>query len=723
MMRISVACVAALVCTACASAPPAPVAQTGPAFDQKAFEQKMATILRLEDHRMLRDAAPPAAAPAAVTPPTRGQRNSPAPAVAAPVAPPDLTRLLTDEEARIRRRAALAIGRVGLADGVTPLLGVLADPDPEVRQMAAFALGLLGEARARDPLVSALADASPVVQASAAEALGLIGDVASADALGQLVAKVVQSGALAQPPDDGDDVRRDTPTAAARLAIYALVRLKAYPQLAAAVLDASGQPRVRWWPVAFALQRLEDRRALPALLTLAKEANPYTRAFAVKGLAALKDRSAMPVLMPLLSSGERSVLIETIRAVGRIGDPSAAEPILRIIRDAAADPQVRLEAVGTLGSFRQPAIAEQLLDLLSDPTPAIRASALRSLVTFDRENFIAVLSGMDPDPHWSVRAALATVLGTMPAENGLPRLEAMMNDSDQRVIPSVIASLVKLKAPSVAATLIERLKADDAVVRGAAAEGIGELKPAAGVAALEEAYRFGQRDSSYSARAAALAALAKYGAAVATPVLRTAFADKDWAVRVRAVRLLKQLDAATAAGAEMQIRPAPTTVTPDTYTAARLVSPPVSTQVYIDTDRGTIQIELAVLDAPLTVENFVTLARKGFFNGLSVHRVVPDFVIQDGDPRGDGEGGPGYSIRDELNERPYLRGTVGMALDPWPDTGGSQYFIAHSPQPHLDAKYTVFGRVIAGMEVVDQIQQWDVIRAVRIWDGVAMTSR
>ena len=71
-------------------------------------------------------------------------------------------------------------------------------------------------------------------------------------------------------------------------------------------------------------------------------------------------------------------------------------------------------------------------------------------------------------------------------------------------------------------------------------------------------------------------------------------------------------------------------------------------------------------------------------------------MVQDGDPRGDGEGGPGYSIRDELNERPYLRGTVGMALDPWPDTGGSQYFIAHSPQPHLDAKYTVFGRVIAG---------------------------
>jgi cyclophilin family peptidyl-prolyl cis-trans isomerase len=142
----------------------------------------------------------------------------------------------------------------------------------------------------------------------------------------------------------------------------------------------------------------------------------------------------------------------------------------------------------------------------------------------------------------------------------------------------------------------------------------------------------------------------------------------------------------------------------------------VSTAVYIDTDRGTIQIELAVIDAPLTVNAFVTLAQKGFYDGLSFHRVVPDFVVQAGDPRGDGEGGPGFSIRDELSERSFLRGTVGIALD-GPDTGGSQFFITHSPQPHLDAKYTVIGRVIAGMDVVDALQQGDVIRRVRVWNG------
>jgi cyclophilin family peptidyl-prolyl cis-trans isomerase len=267
--------------------------------------------------------------------------------------------------------------------------------------------------------------------------------------------------------------------------------------------------------------------------------------------------------------------------------------------------------------------------------------------------------------------------------------------------------------------LLQHLKTDDMAVREAAARGLGALKPAAGAQALADAYQFGQRDASYGGRTAALDALAKYGASFAVPTLQTALADKDWAVRLRAASLLKQLAPQPAADLDDQIRPAPTTLATAAYEATHLVNPPVSTMVYLDTDRGTIQIELAVLDAPLTVENFVTLARKGFFDGVSVHRVVPDFVIQSGDPRGDGEGGPGYTIRDERNERAFLRGTVGMALDEWADTAGSQFFITYSPQPHLDAKYTAFGRVVSGMDVVDRIQPGDVVRHVRVNDGVA----
>ena len=705
MKRTLVALTLAVSAGACAPALLAPAPQVTPvspaALPDLTFAQKQTWILRLEDQRVLRD-------PSALET-TIDQR---AVVTAPPV--PDLLRMLTDEDGRIRRRAALAVGRVGLRDGVPPLIALLADAEPEVRQMAAFALGLIGDARARDPLVAALSEPSPLVKGSAAEALGLIGDASAADAIASMASQIVQSGGIAESAGADADDRRESPSAAFRLALYALARLKAYVPLASVVMDSGGTLRVRSWPVAFALCRLEDPRALQALLALAGEADPYTRTFAVKGLGSLKDRAAVPQILPLVSSSDRSTAVEAIRALGLIGDARAAPALVKLIQAAKPDPFLRLEAVSVLGAVGGDGTFDLLLDLVADPSPAIRAAVLRSLAQLDSQAFVTILSGLDADPTPTVRMALASALGTMPAESALPRLRTMLQEPDQRVVPSVLAALAKLRAPEAASVLMERLKADDAVVRAAAATAIGELKPSGGAAALAQAYRSNDGDATYVARAAALTALAVYGAADATPVLNAALQDRDWAVRVRAAALLKQFDPGSDIAA--RIRPAPLTLSPADYSMERLVNPPVATQAFIETDRGLIQLELAVLDAPLTVENFVRLARKGFFDGLTVHRVVQDFIVQTGDPRGDGEGGPGYTIRDELNQRAYLRGAVGMALD-WANTGGSQFFITHSPQPHLDGKYTVFGHIIAGMDVVDQIQAGDVISRVRIWDG------
>ncbi len=133
----------------------------------------------------------------------------------------------------------------------------------------------------------------------------------------------------------------------------------------------------------------------------------------------------------------------------------------------------------------------------------------------------------------------------------------------------------------------------------------------------------------------------------------------------------------------------------------------------IKTSRGFVKIKLLPKIAPATVGSFVQLARKKFYNGLTFHRVVPDFVVQGGDPRGDGWGGPGYSIPCEYNRHPYLRGTVGMATA-GKDTGGSQFFICHSEQPHLNGRYTVFGEVVDGMDVVDNLEIDDKIISVVI---------
>src|SRR5262249_54987128 len=140
---------------------------------------------------------------------------------------------------------------------------------------------------------------------------------------------------------------------------------------------------------------------------------------------------------------------------------------------------------------------------------------------------------------------------------------------------------------------------------------------------------------------------------------------------------------------------------------------PKETIADIKTVRGTIEIQLLPGDAPHTVANFVTLARKGYYDRTHFHRIVPNFVIQDGDPTGTGWGGPGYAIRCEYNRRRYDTGAVGMALS-GKDTGGSQYFITQSPQPHLDGRYTIFGHVTRGLELLDDFRLDDEIQKVTV---------
>jgi peptidylprolyl isomerase/peptidyl-prolyl cis-trans isomerase B (cyclophilin B) len=138
-------------------------------------------------------------------------------------------------------------------------------------------------------------------------------------------------------------------------------------------------------------------------------------------------------------------------------------------------------------------------------------------------------------------------------------------------------------------------------------------------------------------------------------------------------------------------------------------------QAVIVMDRGgEIRIELYPEDAPKTVESFVALSKKGFYDGLTFHRIVPGFVAQGGDPKGDGTGGPGYTLKAEFNKRKHVRGTVAMARSQHPDSAGSQFYICFAPAPHLDGQYTVFGQVVAGMDVVDRVQKGDRMKTVRI---------
>ena len=701
-----------MTASGCASAP---VAVKGPTHT---FEQKLASMLELEDRRILSVELPP---PPAVVPGRRG-RAAPAPP---PRLAPDLALLLADSESRVRRRAAMAIGRVGLPEGVKPLSAALADADPEVREMAAFALGLIADASSAPALTAALADASPLVRGRAAEALGLVGSRegseaagrAAAEPIGRMAAEYARSPAVRALQSDDETWPAAPEAEAFRLGIYALVRLKAYEPLAAAVIDG-GRPVAAWWPVAYALSRIGDPRAQPVLLQLLSAGGKYSRAFAARGLGVIKDPAAVAPLSGLVGAPQTplEVRVSAIRALGAIGDVSAVGPLTKLASESATDANVRLEIVMALGALKAADGLGLVQDLLSDSWPPMRAAALRAAAAIDPESFVRVLSSMDQDTHWSVRAALVDVFATLPAEVVLERVQSMLRDEDKRVLPSVLSALARFKAPGAATIAVAQLKEPDFAVRAAAAHVVGQLKPAGGADALRAAYALALGDATTDARGAILSALVEYGAAEALPTLKEALADKDWALRLHAAAALAKLD--PSGDYHTAVRPAPgPPITP--YDDPQLITPFVSPHVFIETAKGTVEFELAVLDAPQTASNFIGLAARGFFNGLQIHRVVPNFVVQGGDPRGDGDGGPGYSIRDELNERPFLRGTVGMALS-GKDTGGSQFFIAHSPQPHLDAKYTVFGRVVNGMDVVDRIQAGDVIERVRVWDGKAM---
>jgi cyclophilin family peptidyl-prolyl cis-trans isomerase/HEAT repeat protein len=709
--RAALSFIVLVLSAGCVPKAPETPAGAGSVVPRITWEQKLAWIVRLEDQRLLRDPNP--VAPVVIRPATKTL-----PALVAPPPPTDLLVLLGDGEARVRRRAALALGRVGLPEAVEPLTKTLGDEEVEVRQMAAFALGLLGSPAARPALTQALTSRDVVLQGRAAEALGLIGDKADAPAIGEMVRTHVAAGALSgvQPEDLTSPLA--PPIEAVRLGLFALARLGVYEPLAAAVVGADGQPVSRWWPVAFALQRVGDPRATPTLLALLSTPGRYTASFAVRGLASVK--AAQPQALAAIRAEveqprDAAVMIQALRALGTLGDRASLQMMTRIVGDPATNAAIRLEAMNTLSSLADARLSDILVELVSDRTPAIRGTAMRTLARVDPDTFTATLSGLDADADWTVRVAQAGALGGLPDGQGFARLSLMVEDTDVRVVPAVVSALVSSRAAEAAALIRGKLRAPDVMIRSAAAQALAQLKAADAVSDLRAAYAAAAADTAYTARASILTALVQLDAAGTRPLLDEALKDKDWAVRVRAADLLREQKVTEGVAAAMR----PATAGADVESAGwkTLVAPPFSPHAFIETDKGTIEIELAVLDAPITSGSFMNLARKGFFTGIAFHRIVPDFVVQGGDPRGDGEGGPGFTLRDELNQRPYLRGTVGMALD-WRDTGGSQFFITHSPAPHLDARYTVFGTVVAGMEVVDRLLPWDVIRRVRIRDGV-----
>ena len=629
----------------------------------------------------------------------------------------ELVALLGDADRGIRRRAALAAGRIGDPFVVPALLELMEDGEPEIRQMTAFALGLVGDRQAVPRLTAALADPVAVVRARSAEALGRIGGPGAAEAVAQR--------AVAATPQNADvlTIRGDDPGSGTdpwielRLALFALARLKDV-RAAESVLLRGGRSRYDWWAATWTAMRIESPSLKPVLLAAASSTDPVSRAFAARGLGALKDAGSVDLLLTLARDPDQTVAVNALRALGVIGDARGVPAAAAALRS----PDTVLVGEGLKALAALPpdrAMRDRVVPLVGHAEAWVRAAALQALAQMDREDLALVLSGLDPDPAWMVRAGLAAGLGQSGDERGVALLFGMLKDEDTRVYPAVLEALVKARGADAADTLVRYLQHPDFAVRAAAAKGLADLKATGRSAALAAAYRASLPDADLDARLEQVGALAVQKDAAARQVLiEAARTDPSRVVRERAIASLASLGekAPPAPGAHAIDRPAFDYREAMAPYAPRADVPLYTPRVILHTRYGKIEIHLNVIEAPLTSASFMDLARRGFYDGLTFHRVVPGFVVQGGDPRGDGNGGPGYTLRCEIGERPYGRGTVGMALS-GKDTGGSQFFITHTPTPHLDGGYTVFGWVADGMDVVDRIRPGDTIDRVEVWTG------
>ncbi|MBI1723155.1 MAG: HEAT repeat domain-containing protein [Gemmatimonadetes bacterium] len=630
-----------------------------------------------------------------------------------------LRRAAQSPDSVLRVRAAMALGRIGDLGAVPILLPLLADRDTGVRAEAAFALGELGDTAAVPVLVRLVDAFDPVedgdFEAEVVTALAKIGGEDADRTLERL---------LQRHPPDGPASDR----ASAVVLLEAWRRGRASPlapRLVEYVRIGTGAFRQN---ATYSAARLRLPAAASALLEAATDAEPLTRSYAARALTApLADSAGLT----------RDIFVGRVRAL--LGDPSSQVRInalraLATFRDSALagvasgrmvdrDPNVPVQAAATLGSLGGSRAVTVLRERFGPAgTFALKRAILLGLAQAAPETALAVARPWRADQDWRNRAAYAEMLGAVATPAARAQLTELLGDADPRVVATALGALGQASAQRDPATRVAaraKLAEPDVIVRTAAIDILGRDADPALLPDLVAAYRRAELDEQNDARLAAVQAfwqVAQGGgenrAAVERSFLAATPRSADYLVR-RAVA--ERFGEETHARYWGDVLPVATGKSPEDYRqiARRYVlrSGSGSLRVTIVTDRGNIVLDLFGYDAPLTVDNFLRLVDRRFFDNHRWHRVVPNFVIQDGDPRGDGSGGPGTVIRDEINRRRYDRGAVGMALS-GPDTGGSQYFITHSPQPHLDGAYTAFGQVGDGYGVLDQMVQGDRIRRI-----------
>lgn len=588
------------------------------------------------------------------------------------------------ERAVYRRAAALACASIQESRTVEPLSRLLSDADEGVRQAAAYALGQVGEGAAEPVLMRAFAgEKAAPVQRYILEAVGRCGTQAGLSFLSGLKFSGAEEGC-----SEGQAM------GLYRLALKRLVS-PAGTAKAVELLDRQFSSRCRLFAAHY-LARAEDidlshyRRQLPDLLT--GELDVSVGMALVLGLAKLRTPAVLEQLKSLLAADvDYRLKVNGVRALSVFDYEEVREPFFAVLAERGGNVNTAIQVSEFFLDQGRAGDAGRYFDTAKGAANwRCRANLLRAALKYAGDKKAVadyITAAYRQSGHVYEKANLLRALGGDPSRYRFVE-EEVFADRPLVVKSLGLAALVEMAGAGhrqrpIFGKIFERAvgSGDVALVGQAAAAlrkpvlAFKELYPAEGIGFLKEALERCRLPVDIEAYLELQRTIDFFtGSSTATPAPAMMNNPIDWHL---------------------------------------VCSIPADQEVILKTAKGNIAIRLLVNDSPGSTANFIRLIRQGFYRGSRVHRVVPNFVVQDGCPRGDGWGGPDFSIRSEFGPLYYRAGSVGMA-SAGKDTESSQWFITHSPTPHLDGRYTIFARVVSGLEVVHRLEVGDEILDLRI---------
>ncbi|MEW5795878.1 MAG: peptidylprolyl isomerase, partial [Candidatus Zixiibacteriota bacterium] len=563
---------------------------------------------------------------------------------------------------------------------------------------AAFAIGLTGQSQFAGSLADSARSGPTAVAANALKSAGRLADSSMTAVHG------VIAGYLG---DAAPEVRE-----AAGLALF-YARAKSAAEVIIPLLERETDPVVQRAGL-FALARLGVATAGPTYSRYQADPDPEIRMLAVQGLgkANLPDRVRLIALS--LNDDDKRVTASAIAALQTTGDSAATFYLARKL-ETQSDETLIVALLGALQALKSDkGVATAETHLSSGLSDNVVAAAIRYLALIKKDRVVGVVDSLlSTEPSPRVRVACADAFAEVRHSSVVPRLAMLFKDEDPLVRGAAFEHLVELDSTQRDLYIKIALDDPDLMPVVLALDQIGQRK-LVGYLPQVEAMMADAKELDIDIRRGLIDVIGRFVDSLGTDttmaeLLIKGLFDPEYVVRRQTNELYLEKFGRDRAN---MVTPAETRISErrlETAVGDKKGNP----VAIVQTSRGDIEIELRLDIAPLTVLNFIELAKSGFYEGLNFHRVVPNFVVQGGCPRGDGWGGPPYYIRCEYSDLPFERGTVGIATS-GRDTGGSQFFICHSPQPHLDGRYTVFGQVLSGMDVVDQIVVGDTIEKIII---------